>query len=74
MKDLDRIVDILCNYYTRRQVNPAEEEILCNWLNESQANENFLTELSDNACWIKNSPTGELHDLIRSKLMLLNKK
>jgi hypothetical protein len=74
MKDLDRIVDILCNYYTCRQVDPTEEETLYDWLNESQANENFLTELSDNACWIKNSPACSRHDLIRSKLMLLYQK
>jgi hypothetical protein len=74
MKDLDRIVDILCNYYTHRKLNSVESEILYDWLNESQVNENFLTELSDNACWIKNSPACELHDLVRSKLMLLYQK
>jgi hypothetical protein len=74
MNDLDRIVEILCNYYTCRQINPAEEELLCDWLNESQANENLLTELSDNACWIKNSPACDHPDLIRSKLMLLYQK
>jgi hypothetical protein len=74
MKDLDRIVEILCNYYTCRQVSPAEEELLCDWLNESQANENLLTELSDNACWIKNSTACDRRDIIRSKLMLLNQK
>jgi hypothetical protein len=74
MKDLDLIVEVLCKYYTCRQVSPAEEEILCDWLNESQANENLLTELSDNACWIKDAPACDRHDLIRSKLLLLYQK
>ncbi len=71
MKDLDIILSILCNYYDRRELDPAEMEILCEWLSESQANEDFLTDLSDDAIWIKNSPSNEIHDLIRSKLILL---
>lgn len=70
MNDLDTIVDILCNYYNQRTLNPAEMEILCDWLQGSQANENFLTELSDDAPWIKDSSIG-IHDLIRSKLISL---
>jgi hypothetical protein len=74
MNDLDRITDILYNYYKCRQISPDEEELLCDWLNESQANEHFLTELSDDASWIKNSAACGIRDLIRERLMLLHKK
>lgn len=65
------IVHILCNYYRRRELESAEMEILCSWLNESQVNEDFLTELSDDPTWIKDSSSNEIHDLISSKLLLL---
>jgi hypothetical protein len=71
MKELNRIVCILCNYYNRRELNPVEMEILCEWLSESQAHEDFLTDLSDNAGWIKDSPSHEIHDLIKTNLILL---
>jgi hypothetical protein len=74
MKDLDLIANILCNYYDRRELDPAEMEILCEWLSESQANEDFLTDLSDDANWIKDSPANKIHKLIRSKLNLLYKQ
>jgi hypothetical protein len=74
MKDLNLIGNILCNYYDRRKLDPAEMEILCEWLSESQANEDFLTDLSDNANWLKDSPRNIIHDLIRSKLILLYKQ
>ncbi len=70
MKDLNLIANILCNYYDRRKLDPIEMEILCEWLSESQANEDFLTDLSDDANWIKNEPRDKIHDLIRSKLFL----
>ncbi len=69
MKDLNLIANILCNYYDRRKLDPVEMEILCEWLSESQANEDFLSDLSDDANWIKNSPSDKIHDLIRSKLI-----
>jgi len=71
MNDLDLIVHILCNYYTHRKLDPVEKKILCDWLNESQANENLLTELSDNAPWIRDSSSDDIRNLIRSKLILL---
>ncbi len=71
MKDLDIIANILYNYYNRRKLDPVEMEIICGWLNESQANENFLSELSDDAPWIKDSSSNGIHELIRSKLILL---
>jgi hypothetical protein len=71
MKDLNIIVNILCNYYNHRHLEPAEMEILCGWLNESQANEDFLTDLSDDASWIRDSDPDGIHDLISSKLILL---
>jgi len=73
MKDLNIIAIILCNYYDRRELDPAEMDILCEWLSESQANEDFLTDLSDDAIWIKDSRPEVIHDLIRSKLILLYK-
>jgi hypothetical protein len=73
MKDLNLIGNILCNYHDRRELDPAEMEILCEWLSESQANEDFLTDLSDDANWIKDSPVDKIHNLIRSKLILLYK-
>ncbi|HEY4936276.1 MAG TPA: hypothetical protein VII44_06840 [Puia sp.] len=71
MKDLNIIVNILCNYYNRRELGTAEMEILCDWLNESQVNEDFLNDLSDNATWIRDSPSDVIHDIIWSKLILL---
>jgi hypothetical protein len=71
MQDLDIIVNILCNYYKQYELNRVEMVILCDWLNESQANENFLTELSDDAPWIRDSSSIGIHHLIRSKLILL---
>jgi hypothetical protein len=71
MKDLDLIVNILCNYYKRYELNPVEMVVLCDWLNESQANEIFLTEMSDDAPWIRESSSIGIHELIRSKLILL---
>ena len=68
MKDLNTIAHILCNYYNRRKLDPVEMEILCVWLNESQANEDFLTELSNSACWLQESHPDEIYNLIRSKL------
>jgi hypothetical protein len=73
MKDLNIIANILCNYYDRRELDPAEMDILCEWLSESQANEDFLTDLSDDAIWIKDSRPEVINDLIRSKLILLYK-
>ena len=46
-------------------------EILFDWLTESQANENLLTELSDDAPWTKDSSSAEIHEMIRMKLKLL---
>jgi hypothetical protein len=71
MKDLNMITAILCNYYNHRELESAEMEILCDWLNESQANEDFLTELSDDETWTGNSPASEIHEIIRSKLRSL---
>ena len=71
MKDLDKIATILSNYYSQRTLNPDEMEILCDWLHGSQANEDLLTELSDDAPWTKNSSTVGIHHLIRSKLISL---
>ncbi len=73
MKDLNTIALILCHYHNRRELDPVEMEILCDWLNESQANEDFLTELSDSACWLQDSPSDEIYNLIRSKLDLLDR-
>jgi hypothetical protein len=71
MKDLNIIAHILCNYYHCREMEPAESEILCEWLNEAQAHEDILNDLSDDADWIKNSPSELIHELVRSKLNLL---
>ncbi len=71
MKDLNTIAHILCNYYNRQELDSVEMEILCDWLNESQANEDFLTELSNSAWWLLDSPPDEIYNLIRSKLDLL---
>ncbi len=74
MKDLNTIAHILCHYYNRRELDTVEMEILCDWLNESQANEDFLTELSDSARWLQDSPSDEIYNLIKMKLVLLYKQ
>ncbi len=74
MIDLETILDILCTYYHRRELDAAEMEILFDWLTESQANENLLTELSDDAPWTKNSCSVGIHDLIREKLISIYRK
>jgi hypothetical protein len=71
MKDLNTIAHILCHYHVRRELDPVEMEILCDWLNESQLNEDFLTDLSDGACWLQDSHPDEIYNLIRSKLASL---
>jgi hypothetical protein len=71
MKDLNTIAVILCNYYNHRELESGEMEILCDWLNESQANEDFLTELSDDDAWKGNTSSAEIHEIIRAKLNLL---
>ena len=71
MKDLNIITGILCNYFVNRELEPAEMDILCEWLNESQANEDFLTVLSDDEAWNGNSSPADIHGIIRSKLRSL---
>lgn len=71
MKDLDIIASILCNYYSRRELEPDEMEILCEWLSKSQANEDFLTDLSDGAVCISDSCPAGIAGLIKSQLILL---
>jgi hypothetical protein len=71
MIDLDTILNILCTYYHQRELNHADMEILFDWLTESQANENLLTELSDDAPWTKDSSSVGIHELIRVRLKLL---
>jgi hypothetical protein len=73
MKDLNIIVNILCNYYNYKDLEPVESEILSEWLDEAQAHEDFLNELSDDADWIKDSPPDLIHEIIRSKLISLNR-
>jgi hypothetical protein len=74
MIDLETILGILCTYYHRRELNQADMEILFDWLTESQANENLLTELSDDAPWTKDPSSVGIHELIRLKLISLNRK
>ena len=74
MIDLETILNILCTYYHRRELDAAEMEILFDWLTESQANENLLTELSDDAPWTKDTSSVGIHELIRLKLISLNRK
>jgi hypothetical protein len=71
MNDLNIIVNILSNYYNHQELEPAEMEMLCEWLSESQANEDFLTDLSNDANWIRDSNSVGAQELIRSKLNLL---
>jgi hypothetical protein len=73
MKDLNVIVNILCNYYNYKELEPAESEILCKWLDEAQAHEDLLNDLSDDADWIKDSPSDLISEIIRSKLISLNR-
>jgi hypothetical protein len=74
MKDLNTIAHILCHYHNRRELDSVEMEILCDWLNESQANEDFLTELSDSPSWLKDSHSDEIYSMIRTKLVLLREQ
>ncbi len=71
MKDLNTIAHILSHYCNHRRLHAVEMQILGDWLNESQVNEDFFTDLSDNPCWLQDSPSDEIYNLIKSRLVLL---
>jgi hypothetical protein len=47
MKDLEPILNVLCNYQAGFVLNTDEAAILSEWVNESEQHRKLLAELSD---------------------------
>jgi len=48
MKDLEPILDVLCNYHAGFVLSEAEIKVLCDWLAESPDHERLFDQLRSN--------------------------
>jgi len=71
MKDLEPILDVLCNYKAGYVLSEDELRILRNWLEESTAHEKLFEELNnkDGMQFIMGSIERNLRDKIQMRLI-----
>jgi hypothetical protein len=71
MKDLEPILDVLCNYKAGYVLSEDELRLLRNWLEESTAHEKLFEELNnkDGMQFIMGSIERNLRDKIQMRLI-----
>jgi hypothetical protein len=69
MKDLEPILDVLCNYQAGFVLNSDEVAILSEWLKESEQHRKLLKDLSDWTRIYMGNIGGNARDNILSRLL-----
>jgi hypothetical protein len=71
MKDLEPILDVLCNYKAGYVLNEDEVRLLRSWLEESEAHEKLFDELNnkDGMQFIMGSIERNIRDKIQKRLI-----
>ena len=69
MKDLEPILDVLCNYQAGFVLSPDELGILSEWLKESPEHERFFKELNNNLKWVMGYTDRNPREKIQNRLI-----
>jgi hypothetical protein len=71
MKDLEPILDVLCNYKAGYVLSEDEVRLLRSWLEESEAHEKLFDELNnkDGMQFIMGSIEGNIREKIQMRLI-----
>ena len=69
MKDLEPILNVLCNYQARYVLGADELTVLSEWLRESKAHEQLFEDLSNNMKWIMGDIEGNTRERIQMRLI-----
>jgi hypothetical protein len=69
MKDLELILNVLCNYQARYILSADELAILSEWLKESKAHEQLFEDLNNNMKWIMGDIEVNARERIQMRLI-----
>jgi hypothetical protein len=69
MKDLEPILNVLCNYYAGYVLSDDELATLGEWLNESPVHERLFDDLRNNMKWIMGDIEGNVRERIQTRLI-----
>ncbi len=76
MKDLEPILDVLCNYKAGYVLSEDELRLLRSWLEESEAHEKLFDELNykDGMQFIMGSTEGNIREKIQMRLIAMEEE
>jgi len=69
MKDLEPILNVLCNYQAGFVLTPDELGLLSEWLKESAAHEKLFKDLNNNLKWVMGDIDANPRERIQSRLI-----
>ncbi len=69
MKDLEPILDVLCNYHAGYPLNEEEVGTLSEWMKESPEHEKLFRDLSKGLQWVMGSYEGNIREKIQLRLI-----
>jgi hypothetical protein len=69
MKDLEPILNVLCNYHSGYVLSEDELDILRAWLAESPKHQQVFDDLANGMKWVMGSYEGNVRELIQTRLI-----